>query len=58
MHRILALIALVAFAIGSSAAYAGGGCSSGEIAGTTPKQTVASVDGGITPIPVPAGSGS
>ena len=55
MHRILALIALVAFAIGSSSAYA---CSGMETAGSTPKQTVASIDGGITPIPVPAGNGS
>jgi hypothetical protein len=55
MHRFLALIALVAFAIGSTSAFA---CSYGEVAGTTPKQTVASVDGGSTPIPVPAGNGS
>jgi hypothetical protein len=54
MHRFLALIALVAFAIGSTSAFA---CS-GEVAGTMPKQTVASVDGGTTPIPVPAGNGS
>ena len=44
MHRsILALIALVAFAIGSSAAYAD--CA-GHVASTTTKQTVASADGG------------
>jgi hypothetical protein len=50
MHRsILALIALVAFAIGSSAAYAD--CA-GHVASTTTKQTVASVDGGVTPKPV------
>jgi hypothetical protein len=56
MHRsILALVALVAFAIGSSAAYAD--CA-GHVASTTTKQTVASTDGGTTPIPVPAGGGS
>ncbi len=55
MHRsILALVALVAFAIGSSAAFA---CS-GDVASTTPKQTLASIDGGITPIVVPTGDGS
>jgi hypothetical protein len=51
MHRnILALVALVAFAIGSSTAYAD--CA-GHVASTTTKQTVASVDGGVTPIPAP-----
>jgi hypothetical protein len=57
MHRsILALVALVAFAIGSSAAYAD--CA-GHLASTTTKQTVASADGGITPIPAPtSGDGS
>lgn len=56
MHRsILALVALVAFAIGSSTAYA---CSSGTVASTTPQQTVASIDGGSTPILVPTGDGS
>ena len=57
MHRsLLALVALVAFAIGSTAAHA---CGDMGIASTTPKQTVASVDGGITPIPVPSsGNGS
>jgi hypothetical protein len=55
MHRILALLALGAFAIGSTSAFA---CSYGDVAGTTPKQTVASVDGGSTPIPVPTRDGS
>lgn len=55
-HSILALVALVAFAIGSSAAYAG--CNRDEVAGTVPKQTVASVDGGTTPILVPTSDGS
>jgi len=51
MHRsILALAALVAFAIGSSAAYAD--CA-GHVVSTTPKQTVASADG-VTPIQTPA----
>ncbi len=54
MHRILALIALVAFAIGSSSAFA---CS-GHVASTVPQQTVASIDGGSTPILVPTGNGS
>jgi hypothetical protein len=50
MHRsILALAALVAFAIGSSAAYAD--CA-GHVVSTTPKQTVASADG-IAPIQTP-----
>lgn len=50
MHRsILALVALVAFAIGSSAAYAD--CA-GHVASTTTKQTVASADGGMTRVPV------
>jgi hypothetical protein len=50
MHRsILALVALVAFAIGSSTAYAD--CA-GHIASTTTKQSVASVDGGKTRVPV------
>jgi hypothetical protein len=50
MHRsILALVALVAFAIGSSAAYAD--CA-GHVVSTTPKQTVASADG-VTPIRTP-----
>jgi hypothetical protein len=56
MHRsILALVALVAFAIGSSAAFAD--CA-GHVAGTTTKQSVASVDGATTPITVPKGDGS
>jgi hypothetical protein len=57
MHRsVLALVALVAFAIGSSAAYA---CPAHTAhVGTTTKQSVASVDGGTTPIPVPSGDGS
>jgi hypothetical protein len=56
MHRsLLALVALVAYGIGSSAAFA---CSDHGIASTTPKQTVASVDGAITPMPVPTGDGS
>jgi hypothetical protein len=51
MHRsILALVALVAFAISSSAAFA---CSADHMVSTPPKQTVASADGGVTPIPVP-----
>ena len=50
MHRsILALVALVAFAIGISAAYAD--CA-GHVASTTTKQTVASADG-VTPIRTP-----
>jgi hypothetical protein len=50
MHRsILALTALVAFAIGSSVAYAD--CA-GHVASTTTKQTVASADG-MSPIRVP-----
>lgn len=50
MHRsILALVALVAFAIGSSSAFAD--CA-GHIASPTTKQTVASADG-VTPIQVP-----
>ena len=50
MHRsILALAALVAFAIGSSAAYAD--CA-GHVVSTTPKQTVASADG-TSPIRIP-----
>lgn len=50
MHRsILALVALVAFAIGSSTAYAD--CA-GHVASTTTKQTVASADG-VTPIRLP-----
>jgi hypothetical protein len=55
MHRsILALVALVAFAIGSSAAYAD--CA-GHVASTTTKQSVASTDG-TTPVRVPtSGSG-
>jgi hypothetical protein len=55
MHRsILALVALVAFAIGSSAAYAD--CA-GHVASTTTKQSVASTDG-MTPVRVPtSGSG-
>jgi hypothetical protein len=56
MHRsILALVALVAFAIGSSAAYAD--CA-GHVASTTTKQSVASVDGATAPITVPKGDGS
>jgi hypothetical protein len=57
MHRsILALVALVAFAIGSSAAYAD--CA-GHVASTTTKQTVASADGGMTRVPVQtSGDGS
>jgi hypothetical protein len=56
MHRsILALVALVAFAIGSSTAFAD--CA-GHVAGTTTKQSVASVDGSTTPIRVPTGGGS
>ncbi|HEX5078405.1 MAG TPA: hypothetical protein VFV80_04590 [Geminicoccaceae bacterium] len=58
MHRsILALTALVAFAIGSSVAYAD--CGPGHIASST-KQTVASADnGGVTPVPVQtSGDGS
>jgi hypothetical protein len=54
MHRILALIALVAFAIGSSSAFA---CES-HVASTVPQQSVASIDGGSTPILVPTGNGS
>lgn len=54
MHRILAVTALVAFAIGSSSAFA---CES-HVASTVPQQTVASVDGGSTPILVPKGNGS
>ena len=50
MHRsLLALAALVAFAIGSSAAYAD--CA-GHVVSTTPKQTVASADS-MTPIRTP-----
>jgi hypothetical protein len=56
MHRsILALVALVAFAIGSSAAFAD--CA-GHVASTSTKQSVASVEGGTTPIRVPTGDGS
>jgi hypothetical protein len=57
MHRsILALVALVAFGIGSSAAYAD--CA-GHVASTTTKQTVASADGGTTRVPVQtSGDGS
>ena len=57
MHRsILALVALVAFAIGTSAAYA---CPAHTAhVGTTTKQSVASVDGATTPITVPKGGGS
>lgn len=56
MHRsILALVALVAFAIGSSAAFAD--CA-GHVASTTTKQSVASADGSTTPIRVPTGDGS
>lgn len=55
MHRsILALVALIAIAIGSSSAFA---CS-GQVASTTPKQTLASIDGGVTPIVVPTDDGS
>jgi hypothetical protein len=51
MHRsILALVALVAFAIGSSAAFAD--CAGHNIAGTTTKQSVASAEG-MTPLPIP-----
>jgi hypothetical protein len=49
-RSILALVALVAFAISSSAAFA---CPAHQMVSTPPKQTVASVDGGVTPIPVP-----
>ena len=56
MHRsILALVALVAFAIGSSTAFAD--CT-GHVASTTTKQSVASNDGGSPPIRVPTGDGS
>ena len=56
MHRsILALVALVAFGIGSSAAYAD--CA-GHIVSTPTKQTVASADT-MTPIRTPTqGSGN
>jgi hypothetical protein len=54
MHRsLLALAALVAFAIGSGTAYAD--CA-GHVVSTTPKQTVASADG-VTPIPIPTQGG-
>jgi len=56
MHRsILALVALVAFAIGSSSAYA---CSAHSETAGVPQQSVASTDGGSTPILVPPKSGS
>jgi hypothetical protein len=56
MHRsILALVALVAFAFGSSVAFAE--CA-GHVASTTTKQSVASVDGSTTPVRVPTGGGS
>ena len=58
MHRsILALVALVAFAVGSSVAYAD--CA-GHIASSTTKQTVASADsGGMTRVPAQtSGDGS
>jgi hypothetical protein len=56
MHRsILALVALVAFTFGSSAAFA---ACAGHVAGTTTKQSVASVDGSTTPVRVPSGDGS
>ncbi len=48
-RSILALVALVAFAIGSSAAYACGD----SVAGSMSTRTLASADG-MTPIPVPA----
>lgn len=55
MHRIPALIALVAFAIGSSTAFAQ--CA-GHVVSTTTKQTVASADG-MTRVPVQtSGDGS
>lgn len=53
-RSILALAALLAFAIGSSVAYAD--CA-GHVASTTTKQTVASSDGGITPKPVTSQDG-